>query len=98
MNDLISRQAVIEAIEIHIRTAEEPYQLTEKERWINYGFDVALNCICNLPNAEPEIIRCRDCKHSSHCYSEVHMLNKMRSTSICKDISFCSFAERRTDG
>ena len=44
-----------------------------------------------------ELVRCKDCKHMTYCYSEVHMTNRLQTTSICKDIDFCSYAERRTD-
>lgn len=86
MDDLISRQAAIDAI------------------WDGINMDIytreVKEILEELPTAEPsgELIRCKDCKYSSHCYSEVHMLDKIRSTSICKDISFCSFAERGSDG
>lgn len=63
MNDLISRQSAIDAIEKHIRTVEEPYQLTDTDRILNHAFDIAASCVYNLPSAQPEIIRCKDCKH-----------------------------------
>lgn len=54
MSDYISRQAAIDAIEKHIRTAEEPYQLTDTDRILNHAFDVAASCVYNLPSAQPE--------------------------------------------
>lgn len=52
MNDLISRQAAIEAIESHIRTFAEPYKLTRDEEVMNYAFEVAASCVYNLPTTQ----------------------------------------------
>lgn len=53
MSDLISRQAAIDALHMHLMyrmgTDSNKKRLDE---WIN-----------NLPSAQPEIIRCKDCKH-----------------------------------
>ena len=45
-----------------------------------------------MPSAEPEIIRCRDCKHHDgiRCF-------RWNSTIITGFDDFCSNAERRTD-
>ena len=53
-NDLISRSAAIEAIEKHIRTAEEPYQLTDADKVMNHAFEIAASCVYNLSAAQPE--------------------------------------------
>ena len=52
--DTISRQAAIDAIESHIRTAEEPYQLSQTEKVLNHAFEIAASCVYNLPSAQPE--------------------------------------------
>ena len=53
MDDLISRQAAIDALHMHLMyrmgTDSNKKRLDE---WIN-----------NLPSAQPEIIRCKDCKY-----------------------------------
>ena len=41
-----------------------------------------------------DIVRCKECKHKVFCYSEVHMTNRFQTTSIYKDIDFCSYGER----
>lgn len=41
-----------------------------------------------------DIVRCKECKHRTYCYSEVHMTNKRQSVNIHKDIDFCSYGER----
>lgn len=53
-SDLISRQAAIDAIESHIRTAEEPYQLTRADEILNHAFEISASCVYNLPSAERE--------------------------------------------
>lgn len=87
MSDLISRQAAIEEIESHIRTAEEPYYLHDTEKVMNHAFEVAASCVYNLPSAEPEIIRCKDCLIHGVCRFE---------QGLGLD-GYCSQAERRTD-
>ena len=86
MDDLISRQAAIDAI---------------KKAMCEDGFRsstaIAYEIIRHLPSAQPEIIRCKDCKF----YTEMRTDLK---TGICSlacrhlgDDGFCSEAERRTD-
>ena len=55
MNDLISRQAAIKALK----------GLTTW--WAELDPEDAVSAIENLPSAQPEIIRCKDCKHIRHC-------------------------------
>ena len=52
--DLIDRAEAIEAIEKHIRTAEEPYQLTDADKVMNHAFEIAASCVYNLSAAQPE--------------------------------------------
>ena len=62
MSDLIDRQVAIDAIERHIRTAEEPYQLTYTDKVSNHAFEISASCIYNLPSAqvEPHWIPCNE--------------------------------------
>ena len=55
MKDLIERQAAIEAIEKHIRTAEEPYQLTDADKVMNHAFEIAASCVYNLSATEADV-------------------------------------------
>jgi hypothetical protein len=53
----------------------------------------------NRCGAEPyryaeEIVRCKECKHRTYCYSEVHMTNKRQTIDTHKDLDFCSYGER----
>ena len=49
MSDLISRQEVIDAIKRAI--------------WDKHTAKDAIDTVCNIPSAQPEIIRCKECEH-----------------------------------
>ena len=91
MDDLISRKAAI-------ATAHLP-------RVDDAGYEIVrLDDILKLPSAQPDIIRCKDCKHwtnnigdsklrDNYCNDEAHGFYYQ-----CSEDDYCSFAERRTDG
>lgn len=86
--DVISRQAAIDAL--------------DKQFWRSLNIpickeirNVAKETIKSLPSAQPEIVRCKDCKFA----------NSLKIGIVCRNMShsvtendFCSRAERRTDG
>jgi len=77
--NLIDRQAAIDALHMHLmyRMSTE----SNKQRldaWIN-----------NLPSAQPEIIRCKDCRNNHWC--------NIQEAAMAGDNFFCGAAERRTD-
>jgi len=85
MSDMIYRQAAIEVL---------------RNRWLktrNYegiGEDIAEECeiyLKTLPSAQPEIIRCKDCKH----WDGVDTCDVIDAPVWDND--FCSMAERRSD-
>ena len=88
MDDLISRQAAIDAINKAF------------ERVFAWDGTVPLGdkVLENVPSAQPEIIRCKDCKF-------YFPMNRETKTGICNlimhqnfgDNWFCAGAERRTD-
>ena len=91
MDYLISRQAAIDlAREICIPT---------KDGSIYRHRCIDPDAIRELPPAQPEIIRCKECKFYSP-------MNRETKTGICNltmhqnfgDNWFCAGAERRTDG
>ena len=62
--------------------------------------DVALY-IANFPEAQAEIIKCKDCKYGSP--TKVYGCRLERFSYLDEDVrmygnDFCSMAERRTDG
>ena len=94
MNDLISRQAAIDAVK------KNTFRLTFAEEQNGEGHvawsaeavysDVMEGALLELPSAQPEITRCKDCEHWTNddcpfAWGKV-------------EDAFCSYAERRTDG
>ena len=101
MNDLISRQAAIDAI----RASTLKYTgFMEMEM---YTDDDAVEAIEDLPSAQPEIIHCRDCKYwqdqqegvieISICARPENKYEKLPFRFMIGEDGFCSYAERRTD-
>jgi hypothetical protein len=102
MDDVISRQAAIDAIG---KASDELYENIKKgatfpQRQCFDGMAQAQSILENLPSAKPEIIRCKDCKHHW-----IHRCMDSMPTEICElgqtfydaNVDFCSLAERRTD-
>ena len=97
MDDLISRQAAIDAIDECYCGGEDSCG----EPWIYQENAVeAIQMIEPIPPAEPQIIRCKDCKNwdttwtndFSPNYHYCPMVDGVR-----KEDWFCADAERRTD-
>jgi len=90
MDDLISRQAAIDALgEKPLAWTEGEYELGLQNQWQS---DVdALN---GLPSAQPEIIRCKECKHCKH-WDGVDTCDVIDAPVWDND--FCSMAERRSN-
>ena len=96
MSDLIDRQAAIDAIN-HICPVDTEYDCTLLDR-------VDVRCVLSdLPSAQPEIIRCKDCKY--RYIDEVHGPSCELDTgdpyatgrNADEDNWFCADAERRTN-
>ena len=84
MDDLISRQAAIDAI----RASTSKYTgFMEMEM---YTDDDAVEAIEALPSAQPEIIRCKDCKW---WYGRVTLCDKHGYLTNADD--YCSRGEKR---
>ena len=89
--DTIYRQAAIDALgeEPMVWCNENEYELGERNQW---NSDVL--AIKAVPSAQPEIIRCEDCKHGMYdvmckfywCHGVAHSANW-----------FCADGERRED-
>ena len=111
MNDLISRQAAIDAV------AEFLYY-TSNFDGMQQGFDLSdwkwkmEGVLSDLPSAQPEITRCKGCKHQVKEWRTDKRL-KDKGYMVCgcevvgdacgywallgQDDDYCSFAERRED-
>ena len=103
MSDLIDRQAAIDAIEKRLRELREI-----DSEWAMNAYNGALEClglIKHLPSAQPEIIRCTECKHYREYDSEYVenavvvqcMADRYPISETIPDGWFCAGAERRSD-
>lgn len=79
--DLISRQAAIDAVRSYY---DEQYALC----------DSIEELIERLPSAQPEIIRCEDCKYYHPAYCEVW---SRYGTVQTREAGYCYMAERREE-
>ena len=84
MDDLISRQAAIEDIKECAQAAHSIYEWDMEQGYIN-----AIECLEELPSAQPEITRCKDCRHNHDCNIQYH--------AQAGEEFYCGAAERRTD-
>ena len=89
MSDLIDRQAAIDMIEKYFNGLP-----------IAVHYDM-LAMIHRLPSVQPEIIRCRDCKHWDETWTndwspDYHYCPMI--DGVRKGDFYCADAERRTDG
>ena len=94
-NDLIERQAAIDAVNSHFGfNIEEEYGSAVQE------------VINGLPSAQPEIIRCRDCKHFEYDHPYIIQGIPVLGHEVCNawgdgcktdENGYCFMAERRTD-
>lgn len=94
MDDLISRKAAIDAVENITSSmsvcinSDECYGMKKMQRQ-------AVIELANLPPAQPEIIRCKDCKYYEETDSRIGTC--LLTISGAQVDGFCSWAERRTD-
>ena len=96
MDDCISRQAAIEALDGEITVTGR----ANAEAVRGYA-NLVCDRIKRLPSAQTELIRCKDCKWYGRAdkrrfYRGMDCLQK-RIDTIVPDKDFCSRAERRTD-
>jgi len=85
MNDLISRQALLESIE---RISVKGNVLDDD--WI-YRF------VQEFPSAEPEIIRCKDCKHYKIGTDGLYYCYNHDDDILWQDDDYCSRGERKEE-
>ena len=58
----------------------------------------AMEKVIKLPSAQPEIVQCKDCKHSEPFYRDKRRCFLWHEEGIdVFDDGFCNYAERRTD-
>lgn len=86
MADLIDRQAAIDAI---------------CKSGCGSGY-CGISCddvkaIEQLPSAQPDIIRCKDCKYSDEFDGDVWLCRRRKESFRVLAIDTCNYAKRRTD-
>ena len=88
MNDLISRQAAVDYFVTNVGWHDEDgYPVEDSDELRKIWTDL----VNGVPSTQPEIIRCKDCKHyDGRPCGIVDWYNTADD--------FCSKAERRTDG
>ena len=82
MDDLINRRAAIDVIgEVHP---------------LDYNAQAIKSRIESLPSAQPEIIRCKECKYSEHWYKDKRRCFLWHEAGIdVFEDGYCNYAERR---
>lgn len=96
MNDLISRQAAIDAVERAktARSADGEIFCAKINAQMN---------IQHLPSVQPEIVYCKDCESwqtdwkPKGCEHEDAHFCEMIGRVVCAD-HYCGYAEKKTDG
>ena len=87
--DTISRKAAIEAIN----------KALDRQTLLNrFVRKVAIDAIKQLPPTQPEIIRCKDCKHrwTHKCMDSMPIERcDLEQTFYDAEVDYCSLAERR---
>lgn len=109
MDELISRQAAIDALKQQAETMNKwSIRYAEQRK----GVLTAVNIVEDLPSAQPEIIYCKDCKHFVRedreeytpygfyntyfdAFCDKHFDIEQGEFINVKFDDFCSFAERR---
>lgn len=109
MKDMIERQKAIDALKEKRNSAKEWYEeasasgdemMLSRAESAMMTFVECILTIKKLPSAHPEIIICRDCKHSMNNENgEPWICNHPNNNAwnITPD-HYCGYAERRTDG
>ena len=90
MSDCISRQAAIDAIAKMMPKSYTPDGSHPADEEIFRAQEIFADCIETieiLPSAQPEIIRCKECRHNNDC--------EIQYSAQSGDEFFCGCAERR---
>ena len=105
MSDLISRQQAIDSLDfeiVHMTAYCDGKNEGNPLAQYNKGLEDGKKAIEALPSAQPEIIRCKDCKHykitDNRAFGFPVKVCKWTGFEDVDDDDFCSRAERRTDG
>ncbi len=94
MDDLISRQDAFDVLCKSVIADGENLAVATA-----YARQWAVDKIAELPSVQPEIIRCKDCKHYNDYYHQCEhphwTLHEDVPFAIVAQGDYCSYAERR---
>lgn len=95
MADLIDKQAAIGGLITGAAIMDGRHNMNFID-----GLKFCINRLSAMPSAQPEIIRCKDCKH--YYYADNRIPQEQRYSCDLdgdrwKPEDFCSYAERRPD-
>ena len=99
----IDAELLIDKLEEKMRTAQEPYQLTDGEKNFNFGLELATEIAFNMQTADVvEVVRCKDCKWYDPTSPSGTMMPiayecKRRYKAYNLPEFYCAYGERRTD-
>ena len=101
MNDLISRQAAIDEAKEWINAV----YFEENDKRERKAIECFIGSLKNIPSAQPEIVRCKDCKYFTLNYVEnVDGLPLIMAHEVCSfwgdgcktsQEGFCSYGEKK---
>lgn len=108
MSDTIDRQATLRAMDTWDKFGCDPdgklVRYDDDKHYIPYvHYDDMVHAVKHMPAVEPEIIRCKDCKHwrEGTVYSYCDILYGMGVLNtydyMTAEDDFCSQAERREE-
>jgi len=107
MNDLISRQAAIDALDfeiVHMTAYCDGKNEGNPLAQYNKGLEDGKKAIEALPSAQPDIIRCKDCRFATLTYDgDCKYCQYLEGEFGLTDAvyfdgnDYCSHAERRTN-
>lgn len=93
MNDLISRQQAIDALNMQ---AEEMSHWSERYQEQRRGILTAVNIIVDCPSAQPEIVLCKDCCWGREVCGNIECFADINEPSEYHGYEwFCPNGERR---
>lgn len=98
--DSVSRAAAIEAVIAAILDCPNSLGVGTREYRYELIKELIEPCLLSLPAAQPDIIRCKDCKYAEVADPEDTQDGytcQFHRGSIWFSGSYCSWAERRTD-
>ena len=93
--DLIDRQAAIDALNTR---AKDTFTLADGYQYYLGALHDVADDLRRLPSAQPELIRCKDCKNNSNTggiYTNCDVLPQMFGRN--PEDNYCSYAERREE-